>query len=193
MRLGFLSKKNTRDLSKEIWISWGYGESQEGGVYVNALGREAEGFPGLNPLKNALGDNMDFSISLYNWNGGLFDATVPTSGPLDIINRKGIVVSYYPEFDSNGNIIINSTSSSPVEVYVLTGRQNSPPGDYQGWGISPPESLPSGLAAPIQTEMNISEDWYKIPNLLASGSFYLVNVYNEDSYFIVRAIVIKLL
>lgn len=195
MRLGFLSKKNTRDLSKEIWISWGYDYDQEGGVYVNQIN------PGSTqqyiPLKNAKGDNTTLSLWQNDYYGIQIPPTTYSAGTLDIINRRenNLYYSYEEGFEAENSLTI-STGGDTVsgEVYVLGSRTAMGVANQtylSVWGQwSTP--IPATVGYPVQTKMDVNDDWHKVEGVSTNVSI-LIYSSTEGHYAPIRAIVIKLI
>ena len=194
--LGFLGQNN-RTLSKEIWVSWGHLWAQDSKVYCNALD---VGYSNINTqinLKNALGEdtpiyliqgtdidgmNMGFSLSNY------------TPSTLEIINRTQLYM-YYDGAGVYSNLTFgSSTSSYNLDFYLLNGMFSGTI-DIGVFNTGQSSVLYPNTLAPVQTTMDVSEDWIARPSLTLSPSS-VIQVFPDnsgDGYSVIRAIVIKLL
>lgn len=188
---GILSQ-DSRDLSKEIWISWGNGYAQDGQVYCNGVNYLTQNSPIT--LKNAKGDDTDFRLINYANTSENLSVTDSGSGTLDIINRRSLNISYDEVNDIYGGIYIQDiTYPSPknIEISVLNGRQSSSydNGYIGGWGISLEEI--DKTSAPVQTKMEVTDDWVTYSSLVTNN--FLLTIGTEYYSYQIRAIVIKLL
>jgi hypothetical protein len=190
--LGILNQ-DSRDLSKEIWISWGYGYDQEQGVFVNAISSQ----PSYSTaLKNAAGEDTPFSFNydaipdIESWHNSTTAGSTWTTLP--IVNaRSGIVYSDYDIEHLLYNISC-ATSGIPLEMYILPNRSSNITRmtSVSGWGGS-------GWVIAQGTElmtMEITEDFYKVENTLTTGiGVFSFTPQNAGQNSGVSAIVIKLL
>ena len=189
--------QSTRDLSKEIWISWGYDYDQEQGVFVNSFNPTNTNT--FLPLKNAKGESTTFNYRLNDFGYDGINTQYHESGVLDIVNRCEIQLEKYiddVEWFVEQSIEISCSVSTPVSVYVLGPRQASSEfnlgfsggGGWQPYGFT---AIPQSVY-PVQTKMEITSDWFEVGERTAFGTAYITTPLNFQLGRI-RAIVIKLL
>lgn len=187
---GFLSQ-NTRDLSKEIWISWGNGFAQDGQVYCNALNYLAQN--SWITLKDAKGDDTEFQIiqeDSSSSSDGLFVTTTVT-GALDIINRSSLVISSLSEEYYGGVYLRKTGGSVNVDLSILNGRTLYNDGYISGWGLN---NIISATTPPVQTKMEVTDDWITYSSLTTDNGYVSIQAYPGGAYsYSLRAIVIKIL
>lgn len=185
-------------LSKEIWISWGTGYTNpEQGVYVNAIDYTITNTPIA--LKNALGNDVELTVTMNNIIGSGFDQITYAGGVLDIINRRNLFINRVNEgtgFDSVGEVHFHAESPiTGVTVSVLRGRGNANPfnAPYNiSWDGGSQSFIGTALST-IKDKMEIDSDYNTVENVSFDDTTPLkVKMANSDSYVSFRAIVIQL-
>lgn len=192
---GILSQ-SSRDLSKEIWISWGYDYDQEQGVFVNSLDPTNTGT--FLSLKNAKGDSTIFNLVQGDSYDTGINSTTYSTGALDIINRREIHLLYSNAegFEVDNYLSISTTGGTVSgDVYVLGSRNTM--GVTNGMYFSKigqgSTLIPANVSYPVQTKMDVNDDWYKLEGVITTGGNYIITASTENHFALIRAIVIKLL
>lgn len=196
--------QGSRDLSKEIWISFSVGQAQPPGFYINTFDPES----GIVYLKNAKGESTLYQVyaDFEGYGFVLVDNPIGFggyTGQLPIINSKTLGFIQDDENYMSLNIFYSNFSDTSIaDIYALS---NAP---YFGAGyiiadVNFRESFgtpkPLITPAPILEELDIDDSFsylgkynFGLPLELNANTMSIWPVYNQPAIQF-RAIVIKLL